>query len=235
MLILHQYLISPFCDKIRRILHWKGIDYEVREYAVTDGKAIAALNSAKKLPCLEHDGRYISDSTDIAYYLEKTFPDRPLIPDDPRQRALVHMLEDWADESVFFYEMYLRFALQHNAERNMPRMLAENKTLARTILKRLIPRGVRDILKSQGIGRKSDEQLQLDLRRHFTAIGERLGGGSWLVTDSMTLADIAVYAMVACCRDSREGLALLREHTAVASWLKRVEDATGGAVPGSWE
>lgn len=235
MLILHQYLISPFCDKIRRVLHWKGLAYEVKEYALANRKAVAAINPAGKLPCLEHDGYRLSDSTDIAYYLEEKFPQKPLIPSDPRQRALVHMLEDWADESLFFYEMFLRFALPHNAARNLPRMLHTDKPLIRKLMPMLIPRGIRSIIKHQGLGRKTDEQLLADLRRQFTALGERLGDSGWLVGEGISLADIAVYSMVACCRDSEEGGALLRENREVADWLKRVEDATGGAVPGSWE
>ncbi len=235
MIILHQYLISPFCDKIRRVLHWKGIEYDVKEYALTDRKAVATINPAGKLPCLEHDGLRLSDSTDIAYYLEEKFPQRSLIPSDPRQRALVHMLEDWADESLFFYEMFLRFALPQNAERNLPRMLHQDKPLMRRLMPMLIPRGIRSIIKKQGLGRKSDEQLLMDLRRQFIALNERLGDGGWLVGDGISLADIAVYAMVACCRDSKEGVPLLRENRKVADWLKQVEDATGGPVPGSWE
>ena len=34
MLTLYQFEISPFCDKARRILHWKKQPYEVHEVSL---------------------------------------------------------------------------------------------------------------------------------------------------------------------------------------------------------
>jgi glutathione S-transferase len=36
MITLHQYEISPFCDKARRVLHAKGVDYRIEEVSVLD-------------------------------------------------------------------------------------------------------------------------------------------------------------------------------------------------------
>ena len=72
MITLHQFEISPFCDKVRRILHWKRQPFTVREVPLSQTvTAVRKVNPAGKLPCLEHDGRFLGDSTDIAYYLDK--------------------------------------------------------------------------------------------------------------------------------------------------------------------
>ena len=99
MITLHQFQVSPFCDKIRRILHWKGIDYRIQEVPLARAPAIRRINPIGKLPCLEHDGTFVADSTDIAHYLEEKFPEPPILPRDPAERALCHVLDDWADES----------------------------------------------------------------------------------------------------------------------------------------
>ncbi len=233
-LILHQFLISPMCDKVRRILHFKQLDYEVREYPMAARKEIRTLYSAGKLPCLEHNGKFIGDSTDIAEYLEEQFPQRPLLPNDPRQRGLVHMLEDWADESLYFYEMYFRFAQPHNAERNLPRMLHVDKPWFRKLMTRLIPGGIRKIIAGQGLGRKTHEHVLKDLRRQIMSLDARLQGSDWLVGDALTLADLSVYAEIGCVRDSREGGGLIAESERVSAWMLRIEELTGGVVPGSW-
>lgn len=234
MLILHQFEISPFCDKIRRMLHWKGLEYEVKEYPLISGKKIRAIYPAGKLPCLEHDGKFIGDSTDIAHYLEETFPQKPLLPEDPAQAALAHIMEDWADESLYFCEMYLRFSLPENAGRNLPRMLQNDKPFLRKILPKLIPGGLRKLLANQGIGRKKKEHVLKDIDRHLDAVEKRLQNSDWLIGDAMSLADISVYSMVNCIRDSEQGGDAVRRRPKMTAWLQRIEDATGGKVPGSW-
>ncbi len=234
MLILHQFEISPFCDKIRRIMHWKGLEYQVREYPLMSRKQIQAIYPAGKLPCLEHDGKFIGDSTDIAHYLEQNFPQKPLVPEQPEQAALVHIMEDWADESLYFYEMYLRFSLPENAGRNLPRMLENDKPFTRMMLKRLIPRGLRKLLADQGIGRKKKEQVLQEVDRHLDAVDKRLQGSDWLVGEQLSLADISVYSMVSCIRDSQQGTEAVQRRPGLLAWLQRIEDATGGKVPGSW-
>ena len=83
MITLHQFQISPFCDKVRRILHWKRLDYRIQEVPLARALSVRRINPIGKLPCLEHDGRFVADSTDIAYYLEEKFPEPPILPKDP--------------------------------------------------------------------------------------------------------------------------------------------------------
>ena len=120
MITLHQFQVSPFCDKVRRILHWKGLEYRIREVPLVRAQAIRRINPTGKLPCLEHDGTFVADSTDIAYYLEERFPEPPILPEDPAERALCHVLDDWADESLYFYEMFLRDAVSFTADHPDP-------------------------------------------------------------------------------------------------------------------
>lgn len=226
MVTLHQFEISPFCDKLRRLMNYKGIDYRVVEYPLLSSRRIKQLNPVGKLPVLEHQGRFIADSTDIARYLEQTFPEHPLIPVDPKLRAALHVLEDWADESLYFYEMRLRFTLAANARENMAKMYANDRPLAQRFLKRVLPGGIRSILDRQGIGRKSDERVLADVERHVQAIEDWLGGGDWLLGNGLTLADLSVCAMLYCFEDAAEARAIICNHEAVNDWMRRVEDIT---------
>ena len=113
------------------------------------------LNPIGKVPALDHDGRFIGDSTDIAHYLEEKFPEPPLLPKDPAARALVHVLEDWADESLYFFEMHLRLAMPHNAQKWLPELTKNDNALVRAVAKLAVPRQVRATTFAQGTGRKS--------------------------------------------------------------------------------
>ena len=88
---LHQYEISPFCAKARRVLHLKGVPFTVHNVSVSGSRsALKALGPIGKLPVLEVDGRRIPDSTEIARFLDAEVPEPPLWPDAPRDRALCH-------------------------------------------------------------------------------------------------------------------------------------------------
>jgi glutathione S-transferase len=227
MIALHQYEISPFCDKVRRILNWKGLEYRIREVPVSRAMSVRKINPIGKLPCLEHDGHFVADSTDIACYLEEHFPEPPILPSEPAQRGLCQMLDDWADESLYFYEMRLRFTFPHNARRWVPELVHSDPGWMKVLAPRVIPGMMRRLTRQQGVGRKSDAQVLADIERQVSAVGDCLGGRSWLVGDALCLADLSVFAQLFCIRGAEEGARIIQAHPAVVDWMERVDRATG--------
>jgi glutathione S-transferase len=226
-IVLHQFEISPFCDKVRRILHAKRVPYEVREVPLVRSlRDVRRVNRIGKLPCLEHAGRRVADSTDIAHYLEAAFPAPPLLPADPAERGLCHVLEDWADESLYYYEMVLRFTRPHNAARFVPRLLAHDPPWFRRVASPLLPVLLRRQTAAQGVGRKPSAMVDRDVERHVEALAGLLGEREWLVGQRLSLADIAVFAQLACIRAADEGAKAVERAPAVAAWMERVERAT---------
>ena len=226
MLTVHQYHLSPYNEKVRRMLNLKGVRYQEKYWLLADRNKVKAFNPTGKLPALEHDGKIICDSTDVAHYIEHTFPGQSLIPADPAQQALVHIIEDWADESLYFYEMHLRFTTPGNRERNIPRMVEHESRFLRWLLPKVIPGGIAKITANQGIGRKSIEQLLVDVERHVAAVNGLLGDGQWLVGNQLSLADLAVYGMFQALKDADMVLELMQRHPAVLNWMTRIENAT---------
>lgn len=230
MLVLHQFEISPFCDKVRRILHYKRRAFDVREVPPTETLVrLRRLNPVGKVPVLEHDGSVLSDSSEIARYLERVFPDPPVFPLDPRERALCHFLEDWADESLYFYELWLRFAVRENASEWSQRISHSEPPLLRQATERAVPAVMRNLLKVQGLGRKSPEAVLDDLDRHLESLDAWLEG-DWLVGTHPTVADIATYSQLACVGETDDGAALLAHRPRVLAWMERVNGATSPAV-----
>lgn len=227
MLTLYQFEISPFCDKIRRVLHFKRVAYRVEEVPPSAAlRRVGRMNPARKLPCIDHDGTVVADSTDIARYLEEHFPDPPLLPGDPAARALCHVLEDWADESLYFYEMRLRFTLPHNARRWIPELVKYEGALLRRVLPLALPRVMRSTTTAQGVGRRPLEVVLRDIERHADAIAGLLGSRDWLVGDAITLADVSVFAQMFCLRGTDEGARIVGTRPTVAAWMARVDRAT---------
>jgi glutathione S-transferase len=227
MLTLYQFEISPFCDKIRRILNVKRVPYAIEEVPPTKTLSVVRkLNPAGKLPFLVADGTVVADSTDIAYWLEAKYPEPRLVPDDPRERGLCHVLEDWADESLYFYEMRLRFTLPHNARRFIPELVKYEGSLVRTIAPYAMPFVLRSQVSSQGVGKRPLDVVLRDVERHLDALAGILGGGRWLVADRLTIADVSVFAQLFCIRASDEGGRMVAARPAVAAWMERVDRAT---------
>jgi glutathione S-transferase len=227
MIRLFQIEISPFCEKIRRVLNVKRQPYEVHNLKLAETLTrLRKLNPVGKVPALEHDGTVISDSTEIAHYLEEKFPEPGLVPRAPAERALAHMLEDWADESLYFYETRLRFTFAANVARTADLLLAGETGLMRRIGALAAPRTMKNMLAKQGIGRKTEAQVLDDVQRHAEAIAGWLAAREWLVGERLSLADIAVFVQLAAIRQTDEGEKILATQPTVLSWMERVDLAT---------
>ena len=215
MFTLYQFEASPFCDKIRRVLHWKKQPYEVHEVSLWQALTqVRRLNPVGKLPCLEHDGRFLADSSDIALYLEERFPTPPLLPHGPAQRAACHVLEDWADESLYFYEMRLRFGTKENARRWLPLLASHDAAPFRALATRILPRLFASQLRQQGSAASPSRRCS----RISSATWERWRAcsraTSSCVGDALTLADISVFVQFFCIRSTDEGAAAIEKQPA---------------------
>ncbi|HRK71453.1 MAG TPA: glutathione S-transferase family protein [Micropepsaceae bacterium] len=226
MFTLYQFDISPFCDKVRRILNVKGQDYAIREVKISQAGRLRDISPSGKYPVLDHDGQRISDSTDIAHYLERLFPQPPLVPADPHEAALVHVLEDWADESLYFQEMTMRLVWPQNAKHWAPILLKDEGALFRMIGPRMVPKIAARQSKAQGTGRKSQAQIITDLERHADAVAGLLGARNYLVGKMLSLADISVFAQLFCIDGTPEGKAVIDARPGLRAWMTRVDQET---------
>lgn len=93
--------LSPPCGKVLMALRVKGLDFRVKN--VRSPMEARRFNPRGRVPTLLIDGETIVDSTDIVTALDARFPDPPLTPVDPLEQAQAKLLEDWADEVLYFY------------------------------------------------------------------------------------------------------------------------------------
>jgi glutathione S-transferase len=79
------------------VLDYKGVSYEPLErcYSLDRKEDLRCVNLRAEVPTLVlEDGRTIADSTIISEYIEETFPEPPLYPKDPYERARMRAIED---------------------------------------------------------------------------------------------------------------------------------------------
>src|SRR5690606_2887735 len=81
-------LECPFSMRVRLVLREKDQPYESHVVSLDDvGEEVRARNPKGSVPVLEVGGCAIYEAHVIAEYLEERFPDPPLYPRDPSQRA----------------------------------------------------------------------------------------------------------------------------------------------------
>jgi glutathione S-transferase len=77
----------PYCARVRIVLAEKGLPYETVEIDLNGRPQwIYDLNATGRVPILD-DGFVLPESEVIMEYLEERYPDPPLLPPDPRERA----------------------------------------------------------------------------------------------------------------------------------------------------
>jgi len=108
VLTLYHYWDSTCSMKVRFALAEKGLEYDgvfvdlLKFEQLQD--AYLKINPNGVAPSLVHDGHSIVESTVMNEYLEEVFPDQPLLPDDPVERAQVRALvrlEDGRAQGAF--------------------------------------------------------------------------------------------------------------------------------------
>lgn len=93
MLTLYDAARCPYCARARIMLVEKQVEYEATEIDLTDRPAwIYEKNATGRVPVLEEDAWVLPESAVILEYLEERYPEPPLLPADPGDRALARLL-----------------------------------------------------------------------------------------------------------------------------------------------
>jgi glutathione S-transferase len=225
MITLYQLSSSPFTEKARRALNYKGLSFQTHEVvrAVVGNGDYDHVSPTRKFPTITDGETNVWDSTDILRHLERAYPQKPIIPTDPRLAAIAHVIEDWADESLYFYEILMRAGWEHNLDASLETFAKSMPHIPRDKLRPGILAGATALTTTQGLGRKPRAQIRDDADRHFLAVDGLLEGQDWLVGDKPTTADFAVAGQLNALLfavEAREALARSRH---IQPWLERLD------------
>lgn len=98
MLTLYDCAFSPFARKVRMALEHKGLAFTaVDALHAANREALEAVNPRREVPVLVDGGFPVVNSAQIVAYLEDAYPERPVMPADPRARARARHWERVAD------------------------------------------------------------------------------------------------------------------------------------------
>lgn len=112
---LHGASGSPFVRKVQVALALKGLPYEqIQQLPFTRDAEYRKINPLGKIPTLQDGDLTICDSTVICEYLEEAYPQAPLYPANPADRARARWLEELGGSRVaelaagIFFQRFMR-------------------------------------------------------------------------------------------------------------------------------
>ena len=110
MLKLHGFLVSNYYNMVKFALLEKGLKFEHIESMPSQENDFKAKSPMGKVPCLETDKGFLTETNVILDYIEKTTPSPSLMPADPFAAAKVR-------EVVKVLELYIELpARRHYGE-----------------------------------------------------------------------------------------------------------------------
>lgn len=227
MLTLYHAHHSTCSQKVRLVLHEKGLEFEsvVLDLAKKDQlkPEYVALNPNAVVPTLVDDGVPIIESSAICEYLNEKYPQVPLAPSDfverARMRAWMHYIEEVAVAAIRVPSFNRAFLYRFDGL-DQKRFESEQMNV-RKVRKELFQRmGSPKGFTKEEIDRSLSE-LEETCRRMNESIEKR---GPWLIGEQFTLADVLVMPSIDRMNDL--GLSHIWEgkYPKVSEWYSRLQE-----------
>ncbi|WP_159592116.1 glutathione S-transferase family protein [Chelativorans xinjiangense] len=166
--------LSLFARKVEIALYEKGVDFERVEVAFTQTEGyrpkhpdVVTANPKGQVPVLVDGDLTIFDSTVILEYLEDAYPEPPLYPAGPKEKARCRLVELDADEILFVDVRRLLY-------RTEPPLADAERQKAR-----------------QDEGQRGEKGIL----GHYERLAEQLGGRDYFC-GAFTAADIGMFTTV---------------------------------------
>jgi len=226
MLVLYHAPHSTCSQKVRMVLHEKGVRFD--EVRVDLGRKeqlkpdYLKLNPNGVVPTLVDGGVPIIESSVICEYLDEKYSQNPLLPADivdrARTRAWMHYIEEVAVAAIRVPSFNRAFLYRFSGldQKQFAAQEIEPRPVRKELFQRMgSPKGFsrNEIDKSLG-------ELAETCRRMDKAIADK---GPWLMGEQFTLADVLV--MPSIDRMADLGLARIwqEKYPRVAAWYERLQ------------
>jgi glutathione S-transferase len=194
--VLWQYNFSNFNEKARWALDFKRVPH-VRRSLLPGGPRAMAFSRRGTLPVLDLEGERIVDSTRIIAALERRFPEPPLYPADPQERAAALELEDFFDEHAGHELRRAGFYEWRTSPGFVSGLLTTGRGRAtRAFMRAVLPGAMVYARRRYRIYPADAEQARAKLTAALDRIMAERQPSGYLLGESFTVADLAAAALL---------------------------------------
>ncbi len=212
--ILHHYWLSPYAEKIRRVLGFKKLAWKSVEIPIVAPKPdlVALTGGYRKTPVLQIGADVYCDTDCIARVIERVQPEPTLFPAGSESLGL--MLGAWQSELF-----WLAVQMAGTSGDVFPAGFVEDRN-------KMIPGGL-DIEKMLNEIPATRDRV----RAKLTMLGTLLSDGrSYLLGREASLADFSVFHPLYALKTLGKTAEVLKPHAKVSAWIERVEAFGHGRI-----
>ena len=238
MYTIHGALGSPYSMKMRALLRYRRITH-----IWSHGSQMQQLAAEKGLPpvipIIEYpDGSFRNDSTPVLYDLEERHSERKVVPADPAQAFIAHLLEDFADEwltkAMFGYRW-----LEEVDQIQMSRWLSFDALKGGGLES---SQGMAEVFRDRQVGRmaivgctrENFPLIEASTRRVMHALEDHVVNEHWLFGSRPSLAEFGIYGQLSQLGVDPTAQSMMRaDYPYTFRWLLHVDDASG--IEGEWD
>ena len=211
-MIFHQYAMSPFSEKIRKIFALKRLDYrEVDQPAWMPKPHLTPMTGGyRRIPVLQIGADLYCDSALIARRIDALHPEPSIHPDG--NIAAAEAMAMWADKTLFFSTVALVFTAMAEV---IPKELFDDR-------RKMSPQLSIEVLKAAVPGSRGA------LSSACAMLDATLSRSAFVLGDAFSVADAAVFHTLWFVRSDPGSGRIIFAQPKLAEWFGRVEEMGSG-------
>ena len=189
---LYHFVLSNCSQRVRIALEEKGLAWESHHLNLPGNEHVSdeyqSINPKGVVPTLVHDGQVVIESNDILAWLDDHFPEPPLRPEDPEERARMEeriALASGAQASlkVLSHELLFR-PFRKISDEDLA--LYDAKAADRELVAFL-----HDYKENGPAWQERVKAARADMEQRLDTLEEALGSDPWLSGSAFGLADVS--------------------------------------------
>jgi len=213
-LILHQYAMSPFSEKVRKVFAVKSMAWRAVDQPMWNPKPqlVPLTGGYRRIPVLQIGADVYCDTARIIREIEARHPAPTVFPAD--MRGVADVVAWFADQQLFRVAAVLVLATM-------------GKTLPpefRADREKMVPGLQIDALPAQA------PHAQSQLRAYCQVLARQLDGRDFLLGSTFSVADAAVFQALWFGRLDPTAASIIAESPPLTRWFERI-DALGHGKP----
>ncbi len=205
---LYQYPISPFTEKVRRVLTYKHLKWNPIDCHYEDKTNLLAVTKGAwtRVPVLEWDGEVVYNSADIIKWLDRKVTANPVIPADAR--GLIEIVDNWADNTFFMPILFLVIPDLLQAAGDAKLTANREKLIGMTSAQM----------------RERQAPMKEQLVSYLRMIDDQLAGKDFFLGKSFTMADASLYHPLFFLTLNPSNFSIVKDFGNVSRWHERIRD-----------